>query len=115
MRARMQRARTLAAVLRLVGLPAADIYSCHHANFARLLQRAASLTKGNHLATVTIASNADLLNWVGKELPPSDWITVTQEMIDLFAEATGDHQWIHVDVERAKKESPYKTTIAHGY
>jgi acyl dehydratase len=52
---------------------------------------------------------------VGKELGPSEWLTVTQEMIDKFAEATGDHQWIHVDVERAKKELPGGKTIAHGY
>ncbi|HEV3046826.1 MAG TPA: MaoC family dehydratase [Solirubrobacteraceae bacterium] len=45
---------------------------------------------------------------------PSEWREVTQEMVDDFAELTGDHQWIHVDVERAKAESPYGTTIAHG-
>ncbi len=44
-----------------------------------------------------------------------EWVMVDQERIDLFAEATGDHQWIHVDPERAKQESPYKNTIAHGY
>jgi acyl dehydratase len=52
---------------------------------------------------------------VGKRLGVSDWITVTQEQINLFADATGDHQWIHCDVERAKRESPFKGTIAHGY
>lgn len=57
----------------------------------------------------------DLLQHVGEELGPSEWLTVTQEMIDKFAEATGDHQWIHVDVERAKKEMPGGKTIAHGY
>jgi acyl dehydratase len=57
----------------------------------------------------------DLLSHVGKELGPSEWLTVTQEMIDKFADATGDHQWIHVDVERAKKEMPGGKTIAHGY
>jgi len=51
----------------------------------------------------------------GKELGTSDWLTITQERINLFADATLDHQWIHVDVERAKVESPYKSTIAHGY
>lgn len=51
----------------------------------------------------------------GKELPISDWITVTQEMIQDFANATQDKQWVHVDVERAKKETPYKSTIAHGF
>ena len=62
-----------------------------------------------------INGNADLKNFLGKDLPPGDWVEVTQEMIDKFADATGDRQWIHVDVERARKESPYKTTVAHGY
>ena len=57
----------------------------------------------------------DVLPHVGCELGPSEWLTVTQEMIDKFAEATGDHQWIHVDVERARKEMPGGKTIAHGY
>ncbi len=51
---------------------------------------------------------------IGEEVV-GDWVTVDQERINLFADATGDHQWIHVDPERAKKESPYKNTIAHGY
>jgi acyl dehydratase len=51
---------------------------------------------------------------VGTEIGISDWVEVTQERIDRFAEATGDHQWIHVDVERAKLEMPGGTTIAHG-
>ena len=57
----------------------------------------------------------DLLQHVGQELGPSEWLTVTQEMIDKFADATGDHQWIHVDVERAKKDMPGGKTIAHGF
>jgi len=57
----------------------------------------------------------DVLPHVGRELGPSEWLTVTQEMIDKFAEATGDHQWIHVDVERAQRELPGGKTIAHGY
>jgi acyl dehydratase len=57
----------------------------------------------------------DLLQHVGRELGPSDWMTVDQAMIDKFADATGDHQWIHVDVERAKREMPGGKTIAHGY
>ena len=52
---------------------------------------------------------------VGQEVVVSDWIEVTQERIDRFADATGDHQWIHVDVERARRESPFGTTIAHGF
>ena len=58
---------------------------------------------------------ADLPSLVGRELGPSEWMTVDQAMIDKFAAATGDHQWIHVDVERAKKEMPGGKTIAHGY
>ncbi len=57
----------------------------------------------------------ELKKYLGKELGASDWHLVTQKEINLFADATGDHQWIHVDVERAKKESPYKGPIAHGY
>ncbi len=51
----------------------------------------------------------------GQELAASDWLEVTQTRIDQFAEATGDHQWIHVDPARAAAESPFKTTIAHGF
>jgi acyl dehydratase len=56
----------------------------------------------------------ELKTWVGKEVAVGRWITVTQDMINKFAEASGDFQWIHVDVERCKKESPFKTPIAHG-
>jgi len=52
---------------------------------------------------------------VGKEVAVTDWFTVTQERIDVFADATEDYQWIHVDRERAVKESPYGTTVAHGF
>ena len=55
-----------------------------------------------------------LRNMIGREVGPSDWREVTQEMINSFAEISGDDQWIHVDMERAKKESPFGTTIAHG-
>src|SRR5438128_11310666 len=58
---------------------------------------------------------ADLAQYVGKEIGVSDWFTVDQAIIDKFADATGDHQWIHVDVERAKKEMPGGKTIAHGF
>ena len=58
---------------------------------------------------------ADLAPYVGQKLGTSDWITVDQPMIDAFAAATGDHQWIHEDVERAKRELPGGRTIAHGY
>ncbi len=51
----------------------------------------------------------------GKSLPIGEWLTVTQEMINAFAEATQDFQWVHVDLERIKKESPFKKPIAHGF
>jgi acyl dehydratase len=56
-----------------------------------------------------------LEQFVGQELGVSDWLTVDQERINEFADCTGDHQWIHVDVERARRESPLGSTIAHGY
>jgi acyl dehydratase len=58
---------------------------------------------------------ATINTFVGSELGVSEWMTVDQERIQAFADCTGDHQWIHVDVERAKRESPFGTTIAHGY
>ena len=59
-------------------------------------------------------SPAELLTAVGEALGPTDWLEITQERINLFADATGDHQWIHVDPERAK-DGPFGATIAHGY
>ena len=67
------------------------------------------------MSKIVINSFEELEQYVGKELGVSDYITITQEQINLFADATLDHQWIHVDTEKAKSESPYKTTIAHGY
>jgi acyl dehydratase len=58
---------------------------------------------------------ADLESKVGKETYVGEWLTVEQDRINQFAEATGDHQWIHVDVERANAQSPFGSTIAHGY
>lgn len=58
---------------------------------------------------------SDLLAHAGKKAGTSDWLVVDQARIDKFAEATGDHQWIHVDVERAKREMPGGKTIAHGF
>jgi acyl dehydratase len=52
---------------------------------------------------------------IGQELGLSDWVAMDQQRIDAFAACTGDHQWIHVDVERAKRESPFRATVAHGY
>ncbi|MCX7374272.1 MAG: MaoC family dehydratase [Alphaproteobacteria bacterium] len=62
-----------------------------------------------------IETPAAMANWVGKKLGTSEWITVDQATINLFAEATGDHQWIHIDVERAAREMPGGRTIAHGF
>lgn len=62
-----------------------------------------------------ISSFAELEALVGQELGVSDWHTFDQEQINLFADATLDHQWIHVDVEKAKRESTFGNTIAHGY
>jgi len=62
----------------------------------------------------TFQTIAELKDLVGQEIGVSDWITVTQERIQLFADATNDHQWIHLDVERAKA-GPFGTTIAHGF
>ena len=64
------------------------------------------------LATQTLQT---LRARIGEEVHLSDWLEVTQSRIDAFADATGDHQWIHVDIERAARESPWKSTIAHGY
>jgi acyl dehydratase len=63
----------------------------------------------------TTTTLAELPTLVGQELGTSDWYEVTQEAVNLFADATGDHQWIHVDIERAKKESPFGGPIAHGF
>ena len=62
-----------------------------------------------------INSYEDFEQYVGKELGASGYVQLTQERINLFADATLDHQWIHVDTEKAKAESPFGTTIAHGY
>jgi acyl dehydratase len=64
--------------------------------------------------TTVFESPAELLDAVGVQLGTSDWLTISQDRIDKFADATGDHQWIHVDPERAKN-GPFGATIAHGY
>jgi acyl dehydratase len=66
------------------------------------------------MASVEVQGVEGMQSLVGQDVGPSDWRTVTQADIDAFADLSGDHQWIHVDVERAKSESPFKTTIAHG-
>ena len=57
----------------------------------------------------------ELKTWIGKEVATSDWLLVDQARIQAFADVTGDHQWIHLDVARCQRESPYKAPIAHGY
>ncbi|CAG9176668.1 MaoC family dehydratase [Cupriavidus pampae] len=63
----------------------------------------------------TIATLEELESLQGQEVAVSDWIEITQHQVNLFADATGDHQWIHVDVERAKRESPFGAPVAHGF
>ena len=67
------------------------------------------------MAQTTVEGIEGVQGLVGQHLGYSDWVEITQEQVNQFAEATGDHQWIHVDVERAKREMPGGKTIAHGY
>ena len=67
------------------------------------------------MAPVVVETLAALKEYLGKEIGVSDWLTVTQDRIAQFAEATEDRQWIHLDRERAERESPYGITIAHGF
>jgi acyl dehydratase len=66
------------------------------------------------MALVTVDGIDELRQLIGKPIGPSDWVEITQSDVDKFAEVSRDDQWIHVDVERAKRESPYGTTVAHG-
>jgi acyl dehydratase len=67
------------------------------------------------MPTLRLESLRDLKDRIGQEVVVSDWLTITQERIDQFAEATEDRQWIHVDVERARRESPFHAPVAHGF
>jgi acyl dehydratase len=67
------------------------------------------------MAKLKIGSYEEFEQYVGKELGYSEYLQINQEQINMFAEATIDHQWIHTDPDRAKLESPFKSTIAHGY
>jgi acyl dehydratase len=67
------------------------------------------------MAALELKSLRDLRDRIGQEIVVSEWMEITQERIDRFAGATEDHQWIHVDVERARRESPFQTTVAHGF
>jgi acyl dehydratase len=64
---------------------------------------------------MVIANVAGIADLVDQSLGTTEWMEITQDQIDSFAAATGDRQWIHCDVERAQRESPFKSTIAHGY
>jgi acyl dehydratase len=66
------------------------------------------------MAPVRVESIEGLRELIGKELGPTDWLEITQDDVDKFAEVSRDHQWIHVDRDRAARESPYGTTVAHG-
>ncbi len=66
------------------------------------------------METLSIEGPEQIQELVGNKVGPTDWREVTQDMIDTFADLSGDHQWIHVDKERAESESPFGTTIAHG-
>jgi acyl dehydratase len=66
----------------------------------------------NQMAQISFA-NID--EYIGGEIGISEWLAIDQARVDMFADATGDHQWIHVDVERAKRESPFRAPVAHGY
>jgi acyl dehydratase len=67
------------------------------------------------MPTVVLDSLQSLKNYAGREIATTGWLPMTQERIGQFADATGDHQWIHVDPERARRESPYGAAIAHGF
>ena len=67
------------------------------------------------MTKLKLASPDELADYKGKEVAVSEWLTVSQKMIDDFADATLDHQWIHVDAERAARDSPFGATVAHGF
>src|SRR3546814_7275139 len=71
---------------------------------------------GDNMSTkVTAEGVQGLRDLIGRTLGPTDWVEITQDRVNCFADATDDHQWIHVDVERAQRESPFRGPIAHGY
>lgn len=64
---------------------------------------------------MVLEDSNSLAEWVGREIGVTDWLTITPDMIQQFAEVTGDRQWIHLDPDRARRDSPFQTTIAHGF
>jgi acyl dehydratase len=93
-------------------LTAASVVRCPHAGSVPPRNR--TLTSEEHPMKTTVDGVDAFHEFVGKELGHSEWQTITQERVNLFADATDDHQWIHVDPERAK-DGPFGTAIAHGY
>jgi len=67
------------------------------------------------MPTLQLQTLRDLRDKIGQEVVVSDWVEISQERIDQFAEITDDRQWIHIDVERARRDSPYHSTVAHGF
>jgi acyl dehydratase len=67
------------------------------------------------MPTLQLQSPRDRRDKIGREVVVSDWLEISQERIDQFAEVTDDRQWIHIDVERARRDSPYHSTVAHGF
>jgi acyl dehydratase len=67
------------------------------------------------LVPLVLENANSLTEWIGREIGVTDWLTITQDRIQQFAEVTDDRQWIHVDQDRARRDSPFQTTIAHGF
>lgn len=115
LRTRQRKSATFAALL--LALPAASVYflQCTKSAGTRVVEpnRAVEQKKDSVLHVIKSIEDAKALE--GKEVGLSDWIVIDQQMIDRFAKATGDFQWIHVDTERAARELPDGKTIAHGY
>ena len=88
----------------------------HHA-FLTIISTANAFlsSKEARMHVLALETLDELKEYIGKEIGTSEWLTVTQERISQFAEATEDRQWIHVDRERARRESPYGATVAHGF
>lgn len=87
----------------------------HHAVVTGKLHLRMNFRMRDPMPALTVETPDGLKEYVGKEIGVSDWLLVTQERINQFAEATEDRQWIHVDRERAKRESPFGETIVHGF
>jgi len=64
---------------------------------------------------LVLENPSSLAEWVGREIGATDWLTITQDLIQQFADVTGDRQWIHLDRDRVRRDSPFQTTIAHGF